>query len=521
VFVDDRAIAEEGAPARDLCIVGAGAAGIPLALEFVGTPIQVLLLESGGAVDDGRGQGIYTIRPGRPPQLVLDAVRRSYFGGNTNHWFGNCRPLDPADFESRDWIPHSGWPMSRGELLPFYERAQGLCGLGDFRYYDIEACRPSLAHQPPEVDPAKLVNHLMHRCPVPSFADLYRRSLADADNIRICLRARATRLERDARGGAVRALQGTTAAGRPFRVRARTFVLAAGGIENARLLLCSADGQSPGLGNDHDLVGRFFMEHPFIDVPLEMTVGEPGLRFYGNPQDVGATTVWGQLGLSDAFTRAERVPGLSMWFQRSPRVTPAVAAAARLKALARGGAGPSDLARDLRTALGDPGAILGHVWRRLRREGPEAREEGYSLRVLMEQAPDPQKRIRLSSARDRHGQRRAALGLGPTIDGPGRHERALTIAAEALGLDGRQIARQVQQSVEAGRPAFFWHHIGATRMHEDPARGVVDRDCRVHGLANLFVAGSSTFPTGGTASPTLTIVALALRLARHLGQHHL
>jgi choline dehydrogenase-like flavoprotein len=520
VFIGAGEVVERDGPIPDLCIVGSGAAGIPLALAFAGTSVQVVLLERGGAMDDAHAQGIYTILPGRRPRLARDPARRCYFGGNTNHWPGNCRPLDPPDFERRDWIPHSGWPMSREEMLPFYERAHAVCRLGDFRYYDIDTCRHGLSHPPLEVDPATLVNRVMHRCPVPGLANLYRTQLGTAENIRVCLHVRATRLETGSSGGAVRAVRVATAEGSQARVRARVFVLAGGGIENARLLLCSRDGTAGGMGNDRDLVGRFFMEHPYVDISLDEAAGGPGFPFYSDAQVVGTTTVWGQLGLSDALARTERVAGLSVWLQRVPGRAPAVAAAARLRDLALGRGCPPDPGADLRTVLGDPRGVLGHVTRRLsRRRGTNARTDGYALRILMEQPPDPRNRVQLSARRDHHGDPCAELVLGA-----GRHggqDRGVAIAAEALGLDGRRVVRLARLAVEAGRSRFFWHHMGTTRMHEDPGQGVVDADCRVHGMANLFVAGSSVFPTGGTAPPTLTIVALALRLARHLGQHHL
>ena len=138
----------------------------------------------------------------------------------------------------------------------------------------------------------------------------------------------------------------------------------------------------------------------------------------------------------------------------------------------------------------------------------------------MEQAPRPWNRISLAAGRDRIGQPRAELALRLTDDEP-QHARSIRMAGELIGLDGPRLAATVQTMLRAGQVGFFSHHMGTTRMREDPREGVVDADGRVHGVSNLFVAGSSVFPTGGTAGPTLTIVALALRLAQHLRQRHL
>jgi choline dehydrogenase-like flavoprotein len=520
MLLDARAVAEGDALVADLCVVGAGAAGITVALECADTPTQVVLLEQGGLVDHPGNGSLYRIVDGLPPHLTLDPIRRAYFGGSTNHWFGNCRPLDAADFERRAWIPHSGWPVHREELARFYEEAQALCGLGGLGLYDAEACRPHLAHPPLVVDPGILANRVVHTCPSLSFGERFRPRLRDAENVRVLAHARVTRLETTARGEAIRAARVATTDGRRLRVEARVFVLAAGGVENPRLLLESDDADPRGLGNAHDVVGRFFMEHPYVDIPLgEWRTGRD-LGFYGDGQQVGASIVWGQLSLSDAYMRSERAPGQTLWFPRVDPVTPSEVSAARLGHLLRGRARPDEPLEDVLSVLRDPCPVVRRVWRRLRRRTGPGAPGAQALRVQLEQIPDPLNRVRLSADRDRLGQRRANVVLRLTDEERQRHARSLDAAASALGLDGPRIAGQMEAILRAGRRGFFWHHMGATRMHEDPRQGVVDGHGRVHGVANLFIAGSSVFPTGGTAAPTLTILALALRLARHIRRHH-
>jgi len=155
MFVDSRELPDHATVQADVCIVGAGAAGISLARELAGSPLRIVLLEDGGIAPEVEGRGIYQLVGGRGPnpRLQLDPSRTWYFGGCTNHWNGFCRPLDEEDFAPRDWIPHSGWPIRRSTLLPYYERAQAACGLGDSRWYDLEACRAHLEHPPLDVDP--------------------------------------------------------------------------------------------------------------------------------------------------------------------------------------------------------------------------------------------------------------------------------------------------------------------------------------------------------------------------------
>lgn len=517
MFVDTRDLPDHGTVQADVCVVGAGAAGIALALEFVGSPVRVVLLEIGGLTAERDGRGIHRVVPGSAPRLSVDPSLTWYFGGNTNHWFGNCRPLDEADFAPRDWIRRSGWPICRQQLLPYYERAQSVCGLSDFRWYDLDACRAHLKHRPLDVDPATLTSKVMHACPVLSFAELHRHRLDAAENVRVLLHARALRLKTNAGGDQVQAVETVGADGRRSHIEAGMFVLAAGGIENARLFLCSNDACPNGLANDHDLVGRFFMEHWFLDIPLGGWSDARDLGFYDEPQPIGAARVWGQLALSDELLRQERVPGLSLWFHPTPPAAPNAGSAGRIVALLRQRARLKQPLIDVRLALSDPVNTVRHVLEKLRRRGAsDIARKSWFVRVQLEQTPDPENRIRLSSQRDAHGQTGVELALRLTAEERQGHVKSLKIAGAALGINEQSLVRQLQLRLDAGRFGFFTHHTGTTRMHNDPAHGVVDADCRVHGVSNLFVAGSSVFPTAGTAAPTLTIVALALRLADHL-----
>lgn len=518
MFIDARDIVDRATLEADLCVIGAGAAGISVALQFASTQMRVVVLEGGGLPEDGDGPGPYTVLEGSPPRLVTDRHLHWSFGGNTNNWFGNCRPLDEADFEPRDWVPYSGWPIRRRHLLPFYERAQAACGLGDVRYYDIDTCRPHLIHQPIVVHSPMLTTKVVHSCPVVSFDRLYRERFRNAGNVRVCLHANAIRLETDPRGDRVHGVEVGTAGGRRFRVSARVFVLAGGGIANPRLLLCSNDVNPSGLGNDHDLVGRYFMEHPYVDIPLGRWKRGSDLRFHHCGELIEGMIVWGQVALSEDLMRRERVGGMSLWFARAGVLSGAWAGL--LKTLRPGPSTLGDPRSDAHDRASGGGArvteILTKLARRARRMAPGG---GYFLRVALEQTPDPRNRVRLSWDRDRFGQRGVDLVFELSEEHLAGHARLLRIGADALGLDGLSIAAQMHRMFHTGQMKFFWHHMGTTRMHDDPKRGVVDGDCRVHGVSNLFVAGSSVFPTGGTAPPTLTIVALALRLAEHIGRH--
>jgi choline dehydrogenase-like flavoprotein len=525
-----RDLSAESTVSADVCIVGGGAAGISLARELIDSPLEVILLESGGLLPAPEGDHAYEVVAGNPPRLARDGSKAWYFGGNTNYWYGNCRPLDDGDFRARDWIPHSGWPLDGTELLPYYARAQSTSGLSDLGWYDLEACRPYLSHPPLADVGAALETRIVQTCPVLSFAARHREQLDAAENVRIVLGSHVLRFMTNAEGTRVSAVEIIDGEGQRSHVEADVFVLASGGVENARLLLSSNDADKAGLGNDNDLVGRFFMEHWFFDFGLSgWNGGDVGLyerqlgrdAQYDGLEDVGDARIWAQLALSDELMEKDRLPGLSLWFLRTPVSNPpSVAASKRIARSVLGRPGSGQPMTDARLALTDPGEVPRYLLRRAgarlrnRRDGDGlASSPGYSLRAQIEQVPDPENRIRLSAAGDRFGQPRAELALRVTDEQRQEHARSLAVAGDALGLDGARLARQLLLMVDGGYDSFFWHHMGTTRMSNDPRQGVVDDRCRVHGVSNLYVAGSSVFPTGGTAAPTLTIVALALRLA--------
>lgn len=353
---------------------------------------------------------------------------------------------------------------------------------------------------------------------MPSLASRFAERLDAADDLHILLRTEAVRLLSDPPGERVSALEVTDAEGRSSRVEADVFVLATGGVENARILLDSAEG---GLADTHDLVGRFFMEHWWVDLPLGDWTQHRDFGLYQFEPDelqlVDGTAIWGQLALSEAAMRREGLLGLCLWFHRPEHAPLSLGLAWRASAFAlRRKVPPWQPLSDARLALADPLEIPRHLGRRLTR-GEDSRRGGWAMRLELEQAPDAENRVQLSQRRDGFGRGVPELTLRMTEAERGLQERAAELVAGELGLKPRRLVRQMRAMLDGGRCDFFWHHMGSTRMSADPSSGVVDTDCRVHGVANLYVAGSSVFPRSGIAPPTLSIVALALRLGDHLG----
>jgi len=480
----------------DLCVVGGGPAGLCLGRELVGSPLRVVVLESGGRELESETQQLYsgestgTILDERPGYLATSRYR--LLGGSCNFWQGFCRPQDPIDFEARDWVAHSGWPIARAVLLPYFERAAARCrvpGFDDAR--DRAALRAVLLG-----GDADFETSFVHVSPERRFGETYGPQLAAAPNVRLITHANAVRLVVDEAGGRVTAVDATAVGGRRLTVRPRGVVLACGGVENARLLLASGGAGGRGLGNDRDLVGRYFMEHPYLRLGFVVV---PYWHWLLRPYDnVGAggskQVVRAVLRPSDALQRRERLLN-SMFVLEQADARDAPELAAEVMALAT---------EALQLAEGHPDP-----------------KEGFdylgTLDMAIEQVPDPENRVTLTAERDALGMPRPAVRWSIGEQVTASLEATAETFARRLGaeLRGRAQLLTARDALwQRARPSN--HHMGTTRMATAPDRGVVDTDCRVHGMDNLWIAGSSVFPSSGCSNPTLTLIALALRLADHL-----
>ena len=518
MLLDARGLDTRADLETDLCIIGGGAAGLTIARQMIDGPLRVTVLEGGGLQPDPAAQQLYAGIAIGQPYYALDACRVRQLGGTTNTWGGWCRPLDAIDFVARDWLPHSGWPFTRDALLPFYRRAHAACGLSACDY-DPAAWNPSGASllRPGSGD---LVDTLFHVGPT-RFGHEHRAAIAGATNVRVLLHANALDIVMDEAHRRAVGVGVGTADGRRFMVRSRTVVLAAGGSENPRLLRASRRGRATGIGNERDLVGRFFTEH--LHVPFaRLTPRGEWPRFY-TAHRAAAATIRGAVTLSDTVRDRERLLGWALTFHNadaphdvlSPtRMPPAYESLSTLVHAWRRRERPPRLLRHLATVASRADLAAGFAARKLR--PPRARHIVVGCRA--EQAPNPDSRVTLDDDVDAFQMPRARLHWQVTPRDRDSVDRAQVLWQHALAANGIALspAGPVDEPWTARmQPAA--HHMGTTRMHPDPAHGVVDEQCRVHGTSNVFVAGSSVFPTAGWAPPTLTIVALALRLADHLG----
>lgn len=519
---EGREVADGSVRTTDVCVVGAGAAGITIARELRGSGLDVIVLEGGGLELEAASELLHDgAMVGYPFGTVespasLQEVRLRYFGGTTNHWAGYCRPQSELAAAGVAHRPKSGWPIPYDELLRWYEYIAPLLGI-DIPKFDTATWSAELGLPEPILTTGDYVTEVTQYRPV-RFGSVFRADLEQARDIEVLLHSTVVEVMVDDNSDVVRGVRVAVVDGPRFTVEARIVVVSLGGIENPRLLLASNAVRTQGLGNNHDLVGRHFCEHPSSEIGyvlLDRTTKQlahyaqtplPTNEFYGVTSTIvaqAAAVEEHELLDFEAFL----VPAAMPQRARGDGVdTPEIGPFAR--------AGGSGSAQSVALVL-----------------------------AIGEQELNPQSRVRLSKERDSLGvpkleldwrfldiDRRSmvmhARGLATAIarEGHGRM-RVLPNAMTALPdetpranmLDAFDVDLAALDDTDFPL-GYSCHHMCTTRMATDPKHGVVDANLRVHGTANLYVAGASVFPVASSTPPTSTVVSLAARLAEHLVQ---
>jgi choline dehydrogenase-like flavoprotein len=519
MWIDGRTLPAGHQLETDLCIAGAGPAGISIALSFAGSPARVCLLEAGGFEFDEEVQNQY--------QTEGDAydgygTRLAFFGGSSNDWGGYCRPFDAIDFEARPWVPHSGWPIRRADLDSYYPIAARLVQIGPLEF-DPAAWAARVGAQVFPVGLDDQVRNVTFQVSPPTrFGEVYREQLLAIPNLKICLNSKVVGFRLRPGEAALHGVEAKTLAGNTFVVQARCFVLAGGGIENPRMLLLAQRPEDGAPFRQSELVGRFFMEHMHFALG-SLVLGDPAFsaRFYTqalSAPDGGQVNL--HLGLRAEVEEREQIANaLAQFHTHAPG--PGERSLQHIRDALLMGHYPENLGRHLRNILQDIGEVSELAAQKASEKlfGTKNDSPILVVRSVGEQVPNPDSRVTLADTLDEYGLPRARVAWATSETdriSTGRFATLLAREFGRLGIGRMRLAfdpasDQMPEMVEEG-----CHHMGTTRMSDDPSQGVVDRNCRLHGLANLYVAGSSVFPTGGCANPTLTIVALAARLADHL-----
>jgi GMC oxidoreductase len=548
----------------DVCIVGAGAAGITTALELAIPDINTLLLEAGGLRQTKGSQA--TLREGSDPVLPmptlggtkgthppLDTVRQRRLGGTTGSWGGRCIPLDPIDFEQREYLADSGWPVTRSDLDPYYRRAQSYCEVKAFEY-SRDLALPGgpnfLLHG--DMHSALTDDKLLRYSRPTDFGKRYRGRLDRSRHTRVLYHANVLRVELDPGGTEVSRAVVATAPGREFLVEARIFILAGGGLETTRLVLASRRHSQKPMGDGDASIGHYYMTH------LDGFVGS--LRFSGpDPRpaysfELSHDGVYCRrlICLNDQTLRNEGLLNFSaVLYMPDPEdathgdgLLSAYALAKRTLYRARLGfksrrfgmdrVAPFTVWPHARNIARDPGHLVGFgvTWAKDRwfadRKLPafliRPKSGEYRFLFSAEQSPSHSNMVGLSADQDGFGVPRLTVRWRVSSDDHASVVRALALVGSEirrLGIGTTSAPSSPDELADAIGGGFLGgtHAMGTLRMSSSPRVGVVDQQCRLHGIRNLFVASSAVFPTGGFAAPTLTIVALAIRIADTVRDH--
>ncbi|WP_165640117.1 FAD-dependent oxidoreductase [Klenkia brasiliensis] len=503
-------------------VVGGGAAGLALALrlEELGSP--VVLLESGGdARDDAAIAAAAPLNEGAVVGGLhyrgLQDGRQRSLGGATQLWHGQCTRLRSGDLAQRSWLPHSGWPLDLEVLDPWYDAAERWFGLSG-RGYDDSRWAEHRRLSPLPWSGDRLLADFAEYTATPHLGDRFHEHLRTSTTLTTLVQATAVgvRVVEDR----VQGVELRDAAGRELFLAAGRVVVAAGAVESARLLMLS-DPEGVGLGTGRALTGRFLQDHPVVPLLEVAPTRRAWLQDRTSHLFARDARIWPKVRLAPAAQEREELVAANAVLVHEVE-EPELDAVRRLAGALKRRRVPQGLAGDLRLALRAVGPTVRTGWRRWARGLSSGRPASrVRLDVWLEQVPDPDSRVTLDAAD------RDAFGLPlPRVDWRVSETEVRTSrtmarwVAEDLRSHGLAEVTELPAMTDddAWRAAVSdaFHPAGTTRMSVDPAQGVVDPDLRVHGVEGLYVASSSVFPIAGYANPTLTIVALALRLAAHL-----
>ena len=461
--------------AAKVCVIGSGPAGMAVTLQLAHAGIPVVLLEAGSDDVTSESQEFYKGQVDGDFYFDLDVTRIRLLGGCSNHWAGWCRVMDAHDFEQRDWIPDSGWPIRRSDIEPFFDLTRSML--------DLPAFRPNMPVSD-DIDWVQLI-----KSPAVHVGQKYREDLLRSDLVTVVLNTMVTDLAGDGTKitGANLWSQGKSGGA----IQADHFVVCTGGLENSRLLLWSNEKSNGGVVPKADALGKYWMEHPQFEPADAILFDVSAFEFDETNEAFFSPTpaAMQRLGIMNFGARMIKSPYH----------------------------GFKGLVADLACYAPDTSEWI-------------ASGMGVHLRCAAqiylgwEQAPYETNRITLSpDERDPAGVPRIVLHWK-------KSELERKTMVEGLRLFGETLATK-----DLGRMRFEpWvinnenypddqeiaghHHMGGTRMGADPLKSVVDADCKVHGMENLRIGGSSVFTTSGQCNPTTTLTALALRLGDHLAK---
>jgi choline dehydrogenase-like flavoprotein len=492
MLIDGRTLPQDAVLETDICIIGSGPAGLTIALELQQTNLDIMILEAGDKDPDPEWLSLVDVDTiDQPYPHSFRRSRSRCFGGTSVRWSPTvglrARPLDAIDFEKRDCIPYSGWPFSKQELVPYYERAQTVCGMGPYNY-DPKSWHPEDTDPWFTIENEMLESGLFQRGPLGQFTASWQ-TIVDAANIQLVLHANVTNLATENSPNVVNRVQVNNLEKKQFSVQARTFIVATGGFANPQLLLASNQTHSHGIGNQHDVVGRYFMEHPHIHTgcfyPFDRSMASQ-MELYQRHEKNG-TNLEGFCRFNDDYLRKNELPNVIFWFHKGSikgTLEEALDIFAKLPTSDEWSNFVQTAGMRLKNVLDLPYQRIlrpGALQQLLNRKGGNRH---FPMEVESEQVPNPASRVFL-------GPEKNALGMNE-IKLDWRYSDADLMAIrqsqEILDQELRRmgigwIDSMLGDEFPAAKLGVGNHHLGTTRMNVNPKYGVVDENLKVHDMA--------------------------------------
>jgi len=555
-LVDGRSLPQGEELEADLCIIGGGPAGLSLAYALAGQGLSVTLVETGGIEEESGSSALNGGGTSSSKYAPLTMYRRRMLGGASAIWGGRCVPFDPIDFEARDYAPHSGWPIGYDDLKDYYARATRLCDAGEPEY-DADIAVPDAAPLIAGFESDVINARSFERFSLPTnFWTGLGPELLRAKNLRIVTNATCHHLQSKQDGRSLDQARFATLEGRGFSVRAKRFVVAAGGIETYRLLAASNDVVSGGVGNGHGVLGRYFMSH-IEGAFARLRLADPRTPIHWG-FDMAAGGIYGRrrLRVTEDAQRSHKLLNTILRLHYPSAVNPehrnavlstmffaknfilaeyrrkiTMVERAGVAAMPKGAAFWTGHLRNV--VLGAPELVgfLGNwiakrnlATRKIPYVTLGSRAGVYPLDLNAEQLPNPDSRLLLGSDVDPLGVPFASVDWSMTDIDVASIAGTLRLLREEVAKSGVGDVEfddlTLEEDIRREAVPIGGHHLGAARMSVDPKQGVVDGNLKVHDCENLYIASGAVFPTSSHANPTLTIVALSLRLGDHLKSLH-
>ena len=530
MLVRGNEVASGSALEFDICIVGAGPAGITLALELESSGKKVAVVESGSTetsketLDLLNGEVVNHKYRFNSFEYPLTTARDKGFGGSSNRWTQDggwrARALDAVDFEERAGVPESGWPFDRSHIDPYYTRAHERLGLEPFTR-DRESWFKKTGLCGLFINEGDIRTDVFLRIDNKKFIKTYD-ALCASENITLIIDSNVVDIVTESGADSVDYLAIKTLEQNEFSIKAEQFVLASGGLENPRLLLSANNTHAEGIGNQNDLVGRYFMEHPhiytgYISMASAAMAGK--MNFYTELNPAGTGLLEAVASLDEDVLRENNLPNCGVWIRAISVSGVVKQLLSDLKTFFATRNVPLHMVIDyIKNFSEDVFNILKITAQRILKGSGE--KNLFRLYIESEQIPNPESRVLLAEDEDVLGMKKLKLDwqlLEEDFTTIRKTQELMDQSLRKLGYG--HLFKWFGDEVPATTIGIGNHQMGTTRMNNDPSKGVVDENSKVHGMKNLFVTGASVFPTSGAANPTMTVVALAIRLADHLKNH--